>query len=253
MKHGIITLSFMLSGSLLQAALAATATSSEVPAAVRAAVDNEARPAADRARDENRNPASVLAFAGIKAGQKVAELLPSPGYYTRLICHIVGPSGKVYAVELKDKDPKRETKALDTAGCQNVVSSTEVATKLQLAPGNLDVVWTTENYHDLKDDYWEGGIPDTKAFNAAVFKALKPGGVYIVEDHAAEVGSGDRDVNTLHRIDPALVKQEVTSAGFVLLGESDAVHHPEDPHTAKVFTLKGKSDRFLLKFQKPAK
>jgi predicted methyltransferase len=95
------------------------------------------------------------------------------------------------------------------------------------------------------------GAPDMQAFDRAIFKALKPGGVFIVEDHAAEAGSGARDTDTLHRIDRKLVEQEVTSAGFVLVESSDLLRNPVDPHTAKVFEMPGKSDKFLLKFQKP--
>jgi predicted methyltransferase len=90
-----------------------------------------------------------------------------------------------------------------------------------------------------------------KAFDTAIFKALKPGGVFMIEDHAAESGSGARDTNTLHRIDPELVKQEAISAGFVFVGGSDVLHNPDDPHQAKVFDLTGKSDKFLFKFRKP--
>jgi predicted methyltransferase len=113
------------------------------------------------------------------------------------------------------------------------------------------VVWTSENYHDLHNAFF--GKPDLKVFDRAVYDALKPGGVFIIEDHAAAAGSGARDTETLHRIDPELVKQEVTSVGFVFVVGSDVLHNPEDPHDAKVFELKGRSDKFLFKFRKPGK
>jgi predicted methyltransferase len=129
-----------------------------------------------------------------------------------------------------------------------VTSDSKAAADFSL-PSDLDVVWTSENYHDLHNKMF--GAPDMKVFDEAIFKALKPGGVFIVEDHAAEAGSAARDTDTLHRIDERLVRQEVTSAGFVFVAASDVLHNADDPHTAKVFELHGKSDKFLLKFRKP--
>jgi predicted methyltransferase len=92
-----------------------------------------------------------------------------------------------------------------------------------------------------------------KAFDTAVFNALKPGGVFIIEDHAAASGSGARDSGTLHRIDPELVKQEVTSVGFEFAGSSEVLHRTDDPMTGRVFDLQGKTNKFLFKFRKPKK
>jgi predicted methyltransferase len=132
--------------------------------------------------------------------------------------------------------------------CTNLTADSKLPAEAVLPPG-LDLVWTSENYHDWHNSNY--GKPDMKALDTVVFNALKPGGVFIIEDHAAAAGSGARDTETLHRIDPELVKQEVTSAGFVFVAASTVLQHPEDTHDAKVFTLEGKTDRFLFKFRKP--
>jgi len=133
--------------------------------------------------------------------------------------------------------------------CPNVSSSSMKAADFALA-GPLDIFWTSENYHDLHGGMF--GTPDMKTFNRVIYAALKPGGVYMVEDHAAAPGSGARDAGTLHRIDPQTVIAEVTAAGFVLDGRSDVLANPADTHTEAVFGMNGRSDKFLLKFRRPA-
>jgi predicted methyltransferase len=243
---------FPLAAILMAAGLAQAGV---VPAYITAAVDNGSRPEKDRDRDANRKPGLVLAFAGVKPGMKVAELMPGGGYFSRLFCQIVGPRGHLYAISI-NRTIKRDPPPPDAAAqpppppnpCTNISADSQDASALKLPPG-LDMVWTSENYHDLHNDYF--GKPDMKAFNRAVFEALKPGGIYMVEDHVAAGGSGARDTPTLHRIDPELVKQEVTSAGFEFVLGSDVLHNAEDMHDAKVFDLKGRSDKFLFKFRKP--
>ena len=119
------------------------------------------------------------------------------------------------------------------------------------APEPVDVVWTSQNYHDVHVETF--GLGNIEDVNKAAFKALKPGGVYIVLDHAARPGSGLEDTQKLHRIDPAVVKTEVTAAGFTFEGESTALKNSDDPHTAMVFdpSIRGKTDQFVYKFRKP--
>jgi predicted methyltransferase len=117
------------------------------------------------------------------------------------------------------------------------------------APEPVDLIWTSQNYHDLHNF---PGL-DVAVFNQLVFEALKPGGTYLVLDHAAEPGSGVRDTATLHRIDAETVKKEVLAAGFVFVGSSDLLRQADDPHAVKVFdpSVRGKTDQFILKFRKP--
>jgi predicted methyltransferase len=241
------------------AALAAATAASAgpaVPSNIAAAVADPGRPKADVERDAERHPAESLAFARVKRGAVVADLLPGAGYFTRIFAKAVGPRGHVYAIvpkEIANAFPKSveviNALAADPAYA-NVTVLIEPINALS-APKPLDLLWTSQNYHDLHDPLL--GPADLTKVNRAVFAALKPGGTYLVLDHAAEPGSGLRDTNTLHRIDPAAVEAEVTAAGFILAARSDLLRNPADPHTAKVFdpSVRGRTDQFILKFRKP--
>jgi predicted methyltransferase len=226
-----------------------------IPAYITAAVADPDRPAEDKARDADRKPAACIAFAGIKPGDKVVDLMPGKGYFTKIFARIVGAKGWVYGFYPSEIDAMYAKRRLtipppDDPRYTNV-SSLHAPIVAFVAPEKLDVVWTSQNYHDLHDKFF--GPVDIAAFNKAVFNALKPGGVFIVLDHAAEAGSGLRDTDTLHRIDPAVVKAEVETAGFRFVGESKGLRNPADPHTAPVFdkSIRGHTDQFLFKFSKP--
>ena len=246
---GLATIALAIAGNAI--------ASPKIPKAIASAVADPARPAADRERDADRKPAECVAFAGLKPGQSVVDLIPGGGYFTRIFSGVVGPKGHVYAVA----PPKRPDAPADRpepaaavkqiaadAHYANVNVSVEKVAELAL-PRNVDLVWTSQNYHDVHN---VANI-DVGAFNKAIFAALRPGGTYIVIDHAAEPGSGLRDTSTLHRIDPEAVKNEVTAAGFQFVGSSDVVHSAADDHKLAVFdkSLHDKTDRFVLKFRKP--
>jgi len=246
--------SAMLAAALaLSLAAAGASAAPAVPAYIKAAVADPARPATDTQRDTERKPAETLAFAGVKPGDQVLEIAPGKGYYTRLLSAIVGPKGKVTVYLIgplpKPGTPPPPVQAI--AADPHYSNVTVIMQRLTEAKPSaaFNLVWTTQNYHDLHN------IADLNilAINNAIFNALKPGGTYFVLDHAAEAGSGVRDTNTLHRIDEESVKREVTSAGFKLAGESNILRNPSDPHTGKVFEppIQGHTDQFLLKFKKP--
>jgi predicted methyltransferase len=251
-----------LYGLFIAAAALVVGTSAPVkaqmanPSFIAKAIAFTNRPAEDRAQDANRKPVEVLQFSGIKPGDKVIDLMPGPGYYTRLFSRIVGAQGAVYAVQPieMDKVNAKSLKSLKsfagTPDYQNVAILVQPIASLQL-PKNVDMVWTSQNYHDLHDPFM--GTPDMARINKAIFNALKPGGIYIVLDHAAAAGTGTSKTNDLHRIDPAVVKAEVTAAGFQFVGESDVLANPADDHTLAIFNpaIKGKTDKFIFKFRKP--
>ena len=228
-----------------------------VSKAVAAAVADPARPQADRDRDADRKPAETIAFAGLKPGQRIADLLPGGGYFTRIFSGVVGPKGEVLAVATPKRpdapadrpEPSAAVKAISAdPHYKNVNVSVMKLVELKL-PEKLDMVWTSQNYHDVhnvKDI-------DVGAFNKAVFDSLKPGGVYVVIDHATEKGAGFSVTSTLHRSDPEAVKTEVEAAGFKFDGSSDVIASAADDHKTAVFEqgLHDKTDRYVLKFRKP--
>jgi len=194
----------------------------------------------------------VVEFIGVKPGNKVADIMG--GKLTASLAQAVGPSGKVYAVETAElvkvhPDALVDIKALAARSPNVIVSQDPVATAL---PAGLDAVFIRQNYHDLYDK-WVGPA-DVAAFNKAVFTALKPGGVYVVLDHAAVAGSGIGATDTLHRIDPARVKSDALAAGFRFDAQSAIFVNGDDDHTKKVFdpSVRGHTDQFLFRFKKPS-
>ena len=237
-------------------ACAAPALAQTAPPAIEAAVAAPDRPAADTARDAARHPAALLAFAGVKSGDSVADFMPGTGYYTRILSHAVGPQGHVYAItpaELAGVMPKLPAaiEALAKQPAYGNVSAVVQPTAHTAQGETLDLVWTDDNYHDM---YGFFGAKSASAADASIFAALKPGGVFVVIDHVGLPGSSDTAPTTLHRIDPATVKAQVMAAGFRLEAESEVLRNAADPHTEKVFapSVKGHTDQFVFKFRKPA-
>lgn len=238
-------------GALAGAALAQTPAT---PAHIAAALADPGRPAADVARDGPRKPGELLAFAEVKPGQQVADFIMGGGYFTRILSAAVGPEGRVHAYQPDEfiKFQASYGESLDqVAGSYgNVTASRESLGALDL-PDGLDLVLTVQNYHDLhlsafpKD--WAGKV------NAEIFRSLKPGGHYVIVDHVAAPGAGLEAAQKVHRIEPAIVRQEVEAAGFQFVAESPLLRDAADPHAASVFdpSIRGKTDQFVMKFRRP--
>jgi predicted methyltransferase len=236
---------------LFSAPALAAAAQGNIPAAVTAAVADAGRPAAQREDDAVRMPAAVVAFSGMKPGDKVVDFLPGGGYYTRIFSKVVGPQGKVYAAVPAENlarrpaaaDGVKAVAAEPTYGGNIVVINPSNAAFR--APEPVDVVWTSNNYHDLKNNTDPAGM---LALNRGILNALKPGGTYIVIDHRAQPGSGFTHTNTFHRIDAEALKAEIVQAGFVFDSESNVLLRPNDPMNAQ---SSFESSQIIFKFRKP--
>ncbi|MBO9544867.1 class I SAM-dependent methyltransferase [Caulobacter sp.] len=225
----------------------------EVPANITKALADPSRPAADTARDAARHPGEILALAEIKPGATVVDYVMGGGYFTRIISGAVGPNGTVYAYQpaefIKFMAKYGEDQKTVAAALSNVKPLNGPMVGLDL-PDNVDAVITVQNYHDM---HLKPFPTDTAAkANAEIFKSLKPGGVFLVIDHAALPGATTAP-DALHRIDIAQVKTEVEAAGFKLESESPLLADKADTHTVSVFdpSIRGKTDQFILKFRKP--
>jgi predicted methyltransferase len=226
---------------------------SQIPRYILDAVNSPDRPAADRELDASRKPAQILAFFGIRPGMKVADLWAGGGYTTELLARAVGPTGKVYSqnMQFPPKFKKAEEmwkNRVKEPGMSNVVEisrSFDSPDFLSVPAGSLDAVIMNMNYHDMV-----GRGFNRNNVNQAVFKALKPGGVYGLIDNSAKPGSGARDANTLHRIDEDFEVSEIEKAGFRLAADSDVLRNPSDPRTQPFWKVNHTQDRFVIKFVK---
>ena len=243
---------------------AATTADAPDPAAAPAtsiyedAVASTARLEGDSDRDAGRKPAEVLEFLGIRTGDSVLEMWASGGYYTQLLAHVVGDDGHVVA-HLNTPLMGFAGDAVTARHADNRLPNVEILmaenNELALDADQFDAITIVLNYHDL---YWESEEYawtkiDIPALLAELYKGLKPGGLLGIVDHYAAPGSPGETGGTLHRIDPAIVISELQAAGFVLDGESDVLRNPEDDHSKSVFDpeVRGKTDRFVLRFVKP--
>ncbi len=225
-------------------------------AAARAVADPR-RPPEQVRFDATRKPAQLIAFAQLKRGDRIVDFMPGNAYFTRIMSDVMGDTGHVYAFlpteQLQNCSPQEVagTRLLERDPGYGNVSVLSDSTRNFRVPQELDVIWTAQNYHDLHDAFM--GPADVAALNKRFFDALRPGGVYLVIDHVAEAGSGLRDTESLHRIDPLRMRREIEAAGFVFDAESDVLRNHADDHRASVFDpgVRGRTDQVVYRFRKP--
>ena len=242
----------MLSSLALVAILYGTPAGAQtVPPYDSAAISDPHRPDDDRKADSYRKPAETVAFAHVKPGDSVLELLGMGGYYTRILSKIVGPTGHVYTTipAALQTVPMfaAAIKAISSDPAYSNVTVLVQATDAPSAPTPVDFVWLSDNYHDLHNP---GPLSagDIEAFDQAIFQALKPGGSFIVVDHAGAPGTGTSQTGTLHRIEPDAAKKEILQAGFRFDGESNALHRPTEDYTVH---SNFHDEQFIYRFRKP--
>jgi predicted methyltransferase len=232
------------------------------PAAItiESAVVNPDRYTGDREQDAWRKPQEILEFMQVVPGMQVLDYFAGAGYFSELLSRAVGPGGSVIVYNNRgyaEFGGEHLVKRFADARLANARVITQESADFRLSPASLDAVLFYMSYHDL---YW---VPEKQTepmgmpaeVNAALFAAVKPGGVVVVVDHAAQPGGNTAQVvGALHRIDPQTVKNDFTAAGFVFEAESELLRHPGDDRTKLVFdeSLRHKTDRFIFRFRKPA-
>lgn len=224
--------------------------------AIEAAVMSTERTEEEKARDPNRKPAEVLAFAGLEPGMTVLDINSGGGYYTEILARAVGDDGMVYAHNgpvywafVKDSIGKRYEGRLDNV--ELIHSDSEA---VDLDEGSVDLAIMVLAYHDYYFQHEARSTPqaDVPAALASIHKALKPGGKILIIDHVGPAGADAEAMNKLHRIDPALVKKQMMEAGFTLASESDLLANPDDDMSTGPFApeIRGKTDRFIHLYTK---
>ncbi len=215
-------------------------------AQIAAIVASPDRGDADRRNDIRRKPVEMLSFVGARPGMAVLDVSAGGGYTSELLARAVAPNGRVYGQTPRPPSATLAERLKKPAGANilSVVQPFDAPVPADVPAGSLDLVTLMFNYHDF------GGIDRTR-LNAAVFAALKPGGVYVVADHSGRPGTGISESTTLHRVEEALVRREVEAAGFRLAATGDFLRNPGDPRDREEPDPPQRKDEFVLKFVKP--
>jgi predicted methyltransferase len=211
------------------------------------ALSDPSRPQADRDRDENRKPAQLMTYFGVKPGMTVLDVFAAGGYLTEVLSITVGPNGKVY-MQNPAMMAGRAAQRTENNRLPNVVRVDGNLPNPALPANSADFAITALNFHDI---YGNGGQAAGETFMKGVFDSLKPGGTFAVIDHAGNDGA---DNSKLHRVSKQAAIATATATGFVLDGESNLLANSADDRSTAVrdANVRGKTDQFVLRFKKPS-
>ncbi len=262
MRWNSLSLRTLVAACLLLAAVACGAPSAEAPAAeaddpIAAALAAKDRPDGDKQDDALRKPGDVLAFTGVAPGMTIFEMEAGQGYYTEILSRVVGPEGVVYMQNPAAFDAfagEAVAARLKDDRLPNVRHIKCNFDKLKAEDASVDIVTWFLGPHELY--FTPAGVDslgDAEGAYAEAFRVLKPGGYFVVLDHAAPPGTPETSGGITHRIDPAIVRDLAAGAGFELVDESDILRNPNDNFALGVFdpSVRRQTDRFLLKYKKP--
>lgn len=238
----------------------AVATATAMPALATSIDEAMAKPgrlAADIERDSRSRPEVVIPLLGLQPGSVVVDIFGGDGYYSELLAAVVGSEGEVVLqnnLAYKKYAAKGLARRFDGRAIDNVSLLVSEADDLQLGEGRFDAALIIMSYHDVYHIDEAGGWSaiDVDSFMRQIHAGLKPGGRFLIVDHAAAAGSGNRDSNVLHRIERSFAIEDIERFGFTLAATSDVLSNPADNHELSVFDpkVRGKTDRFVLVFEK---
>jgi predicted methyltransferase len=246
-----ITPRSVLLGALLATVLSACSTMAPPDTAVAAArnqavIASAVRTDQDRRMDTERQPASFLPFTQVQPGMRVLDVSAGAGYTSQLLALAVGPTGTLWAQSPKPGATLTQ-RMTDHPQANLIVVARPFEDPVPDSAPPLDLITIILNYHDISY------LPvDRAKMDSRLFAALKPGGHLVVIDHAARDGTGITDGKTLHRIDEAVVLNEMRQAGFALEAESDFLRNRADPRDQTSADSKIPTDKFALRFVKPS-
>ncbi len=261
MRYRLLTLCLFLALTLLATAVTAQPVAEEEKRPflqnIEAAMQSDIRTEAEIERDANRLPEQTLDFFGIDENMRVLELIPGAGWYTKLLAPALRDTGKLYvglgtgrleASELLNEPGFEQVELLSIDAQIGRSEDGRLATigAFSLGVTGLDAALTFRNVHNFD-------AAGRASMNAAVFAALKPGGIYGVVDHTRRHMEADNSENR-RRVDPVLAIKEIQEAGFEFVDYTTLHSRLDDELRYEVGrkTVSGNTDRFTFLFRKPA-